>query len=249
MVRKLIQIDEEKCNGCCLCVSACHEGAIEIIDGKAKLVSDEYCDGLGDCLPECPQDAISIIERKAAPFDEESVKERKKALAAEKKNENKMACGCPGSLERLLEKGEEKQCVCDLGEKQETQAQSCCSSELKQWPVQLALLNPKASYLKGSNLLIAADCTAYAYGSFHQDFIKDRITLIGCPKLDDNDYYTEKLVEILIQSTPKSITVVRMEVPCCGGLVRAVKEAMLRTETILPYSEIVISTDGRIISN
>ena len=281
MIRKIIQIDEEKCDGCGLCVAACHEGAIELIDGKAKLVSDEYCDGLGDCLPQCPQGAITMIERKAAPFDEVSVRKRQKALAEkrneelttcscpgsmgkviekdgddqcscghdEEKEESLLGCGCPGSMARVLEKNEGGECSCEQNGGKQVQAQSCCRSELRQWPVQLSLVNPGASYLKNAHLLIAADCTAYAYGSFHQEFIRDRITLIGCPKLDDSNYYTEKLTEIFKKNTPKSITVVRMEVPCCGGIIRAVKEAMLRTETIVPYNEVVISTEGHIINN
>lgn len=212
MKRKIVQIHEEKCNGCGICVNACHEGAIKLIDGKAKLISDEYCDGLGDCLPGCPVGAIEIIEREAVDYSEEAVLKLKE-------NKNK-------KVEMTLNLG---------------------NSELRQWPVQLKLINTKASYLKGADLLVAADCTAYAYADFHKDFIKDHITVIGCPKLDDVKYYKDKLVEILKTSDLNSLTVVRMEVPCCGGIVNAIKTAMLEAQTIIPYKEVVISTEGNIL--
>lgn len=212
MKRKIVQIHEEKCNGCGICVNACHEGAIKLIDGKAKLISDEYCDGLGDCLPGCPMGAIEIIERDAVDYSEEAVQKLKE------------------------EKIKKEDMTLNLG-----------ASELRQWPVQLKLINTNAGYLKGADLLVAADCTAYAYADFHKDFIKDHRTVIGCPKLDDVEYYKDKLVEILKTSNLNSLTVVRMEVTCCGGIVNAVKTAMLEAQTIIPYKEVIISTEGNII--
>ncbi len=235
MKRKIVEINEDKCNGCGLCAKACHEGAIQMINGKAKLLSDEYCDGLGDCLPACPADAIKIVEREAAAYDEDKVKARMEAKKAP------MPCGCPGTAERKLER---RAVPVKKVEAVEADAQI---SELRQWPVQLKLINTKASFWENADLLIAADCTAYAYAGFHKDFIKDHITVIGCPKLDDNKYYEEKLAEILKNNNIKSITVVRMEVPCCGGIVSAVKNAMLASQVIVPYREVTISTDGNII--
>jgi ferredoxin len=245
MKRKIISIDEEKCNGCGLCAKACHEGAIEMVDSKAKLISDEYCDGLGDCLPECPTGAIQIIEREAAAYDEEAVQKRMAERQAKMESQKSLPCGCPGSAERtLVRKPAENRSVpeekCDCG--------SDCASELRQWPVQLELVNSKAHYFKGADLLVAADCVAYAYANFHKDFIKNHITVIGCPKLDDIEYYKEKLTDILKNNDIKSITVVRMEVPCCGGIVHAVKSAMLNSHIIVPYREVVISTEGEIVS-
>jgi ferredoxin len=238
--RKIVHIHEDKCNGCGLCVEACHEGAIEMVDGKARLVSDEYCDGLGDCLPACPVGAIEIIERESKPFDEELVKERMEEIQKAKKAP--MPCGCPGTMAKTIER---KQAAIKEDEvKDETKVE--LQSQLMQWPVQLSLINPDASYLEHPNWLIAADCTAFAYGKFHEDFIKNHITMIGCPKLDDIEYYTDKLTEILQKHEPKSITVVRMEVPCCTGIVAAVKKAMLKAEKIVNYREIIISTSGEI---
>ncbi|AFV03229.1 Ferredoxin 3 fused to putative domain protein [Dehalobacter sp. UNSWDHB] len=232
MIRKIIEIDQEKCNGCGLCVSACHEGALQLVHGKAVLVSDEYCDGLGDCLPECPTGAIQIIEREATGYNEELVK----AKLAQKKE--KPGCSCPGTIAAMIKKtpAGEKQDSGDIGAER--------PSELRQWPVQLNLINPQASYLKNADLLVAADCTAYAYASFHEKFMKDRITLIGCPKLDDNDYYTEKIAEIIRINHPQSIKVVRMDVPCCSGIVRAVKTAMVQVGISVPYSEVIIDYRG-----
>ncbi|WP_026893646.1 4Fe-4S dicluster domain-containing protein [Clostridiisalibacter paucivorans] len=243
MKRKIININQEKCNGCGLCVTACHEGAIEMVNGKAQLVSDEYCDGLGDCLPECPTGAITMIEREAAAYDDDAVKkrmaERKKA-----KEDKPMPCGCPGTAAKVIER---KSTATDK-KAPEKVASEHMSSELRQWPVQLNLINTKASYLDGADLLIAADCTAYAYANFHRDFIKGHITIIGCPKLDDNKYYEEKLTEILNENDIKSIKVVRMSVPCCGGIVQSVKNAMLKSSKIVPYSEIIVSPEGEIVS-
>jgi len=235
MKRKIVEINEEKCNGCGLCAKACHEGAIQMKDGKAKLISDEYCDGLGDCLPACPADAIKIVEREALDYDEAAVKEK-----MEKSLKNPLPCGCPGTAERKIERKQISYRKAEVPEVNEV-------SELRQWPVQLKLVNTKAGFLENADLLIAADCTAYAYAGFHRDFIKDHVTVIGCPKLDDNKYYEEKLSEILVNNNVKSITVVRMEVPCCGGIVSAVKSAMLSAKVIVPYKEVTISTDGSII--
>ena len=246
MIRKIVNIDKEKCNGCGLCVTACHEGAIELIDGKAVLVSDEYCDGLGDCLPECPTGAIKIVEREAAEYNEELVEKRMAMKKSAEENKEKMPCGCPGTMAKAI-KRPVKNVNLNIKEKtKKSDERMDMDSELQQWPVQIKLVNTKAPYLQDANLLIAGDCTAYAYGNFHKKFIKDRITLIGCPKLDDNEYYKEKIAEILKNNNIKSITVVRMEVPCCGGIVNAVKQAMLKSETIVPFNEVIISTDGRI---
>lgn len=247
MKRKIVSIDEKKCNGCGLCVEGCHEGAIELIDGKAKLVSDEYCDGLGDCLPQCPTGAIEIIERESKEYDEEAVKKRMAERTNEKSSSKPMPCGCPGTMAKKIERKTLNVTNNNIVKAKEISLDMPIQSQLSQWPVQLKLVNPNAQYFKNANLLVAADCTAYAYANFHNDFIKDHITVIGCPKLDDNEYYKEKLAEIIKNNNIKSITVVRMEVPCCGGIVSAVKEAMLRSQTIVPYKEVTISTDGNIL--
>ncbi len=225
MIRKIINIDEQKCNGCGLCVNACHEGAIEMVDGKAKLTREDYCDGLGDCLPTCPMNAISFIEKEAPAYNEQAVIS----------NKNKLPCGCPGTKSKAI--------------KREDFTQSgFVPSRLPQWPCQLKLVPVNAPYFDNANLLIAADCTAYAYGNFHNDFIKNRITLIGCPKLDEGDY-AEKLTEILKNNNIKSINVVRMEVPCCSGIENAVKKALLNSGKFIPWQITVISTDGKILDN
>lgn len=241
MERKIVQIHEEKCNGCGICVNACHEGAIKLIDGKAKLISDEYCDGLGDCLPGCPMGAIEIIEREAVDYSEEAVEKLKQEKIKKGEMKLNLGGGCMSSKAKIIERKPS-----DAPKKVE-ESQNLNASELRQWPVQLKLINTNAGYLKGADLLVAADCTAYAYADFHKDFIKDHITVIGCPKLDDVEYYKDKLVEILKTSDLKSLTVVRMEVPCCGGIVNAVKTAMLEAQTIIPYKEVVISTEGNIL--
>ncbi|WP_333860908.1 ATP-binding protein [Clostridium sp.] len=245
MIRKIVDINEEKCNGCGLCAEACHENAIELVEGKAKLISDEYCDGLGDCLPECPTGAITIIERESKAYDEELVIKRIEEMK-KIKEEKPMPCGCPGTaakkIKRVLNKNKVKAINTENVSEEENN-----TSQLNQWPVQLKLVNSNADYLKESNLLVAADCTAYAYGNFHQDFIKNHITVIGCPKLDDIKYYEDKFVEIIKNNNLKSITVVRMEVPCCSGIINAVKAAMLKAQIILPYREVIISTEGNII--
>jgi len=258
--RNIVSIDESKCNGCGLCIDACHEGAIEIIDGKARLISDEYCDGLGDCLPECPKGAIEIIEREADAYDEVKVQKRieerkyaeenKQAKEVKKSEENKyaeeidkepLACGCPGSAARMIQRNTDEKKKIPVAEEEQRQ------SELRQWPVQLNLVNTRAEYFNNADLLVAADCTAYAYADFHKDYIKGRITVIGCPKLDNVDYYKDKLCDILANNNIKSITVVRMQVPCCGGIVKAVKTAMLETQVIVPYNEVIITPDGSVL--
>ena len=235
MVRRVIQIDEEKCNGCGICAEACHEGAIGIVDGKAKLLRDDFCDGLGDCLPNCPVGAISFIEREAAAYDEAAVQENKKKQM--QAMGQAPVGGCPGSRMRQLERkpAEENQ-----------NAGSPVSSQLRQWPVQIKLAPVNAPYFDGAKLLIAADCTAYAYGSFHQDFIRGKVTLIGCPKLDDVDY-SEKLTEIIRNNDIKSVTVVRMEVPCCGGLEHAAVTALKNSGKFIPWNVVTISIDGKIL--
>ena len=232
MYRKIINIDEEKCSGCGACAAACHEGAIGMVNGKAKLMRDDYCDGLGDCLPACPTGAITFVERDAAAYDEAAVKESKQQRASS------LPCGCPGTQSRAIEHKE-----CDCGG-HEGGAEP--TSRLSQWPVQIKLAPVNAPYFDGARLLIAADCTAYAYAGFHEKFIRGRITLVGCPKLDGVDY-SEKLTEILRRNDIKSVTVVRMEVPCCGGLENAVKNALMASGKFIPWQVVTISTDGRIL--
>ncbi len=231
MIRKIIKIDKEKCNGCGACASACHEGAIEMADGKAVLTREDYCDGLGDCLPACPTGAITFEEREAPEYNEKAVFEAKKAKAAP------LPCGCPGTHAKKIERSA---CECN----QETAP--AVHSQLNQWPVQIKLAPVNAPYFDNANLLIAADCTAYAYGNFHGDFMKNRITLIGCPKLDEGDY-VEKLTRIIALNNIKSVTVARMEVPCCGGIENAVKRALMASGKFIPWRVVTISTDGRIL--
>ena len=205
MKRKIVEIDETKCTGCGLCANACHEGAIAMVDGKAKLVKDDYCDGMGDCLPECPAGAIKIVEREAAAYDEKAVQERNSQLTTH-------------------------------------------NSQLSQWPCQIRLVPVKAPFFNGAKLLIAADCTAYAYANFHQEFMRGKVTIVGCPKLDPVDY-SEKLTEILRENDIKSVTIVRMEVPCCGGLEMAAKRALQESGKFIPWQVITLSLDGRIIDS
>ena len=235
MIRKIIKIDEEKCNGCGLCMSACHEGAIglDIVSGKAKLLRDDYCDGLGNCLPVCPMGAISFEEREAAAFDEAAVK-----ASIENSQPETLACGCPGTHSKPLN----RESNCDKVHKQATFAET----HLNQWPVQIKLVPVNAPYFSGANLLIAADCAAYAYGNFHNDYMKNRITIIGCPKLDEGDY-AEKLTAILSNNDLKSVTVARMEVPCCGGIENAVKTALRDCGKLILWQIVIISTDGKIL--
>lgn len=229
MIRKIIKINEEKCNGCGACVSACHEGAIVMINGKAKLLREDYCDGLGDCLPACPTGAISFEEREAPAYNEEAVLVSKKKKAS-------LPCGCSGTQSKAIMRG-----------KLDISAPSApISSQLSQWPVQIKLVPVNAPYFNGANLLVAADCTAFAYGNFHNEFMRKHITLIGCPKLDNVDY-TEKLTAIIANNDIKSVVVARMEVPCCGGIENAVKKALMSSGKFIPWRIVTISTDGRIL--
>ncbi len=234
MKRKIITIDEAKCNGCGLCVEACHEGAIGLVDGKAKLLRDDYCDGLGDCLPACPTDAISFEEREAAAYDKEAVlknmQNRQKAQP--------LPCGCPGTQSKMIERKATQNAT--------PAAPMAMESQLSQWPVQIKLVPVNAPYFNGAHLLVAADCTAFSYGNFHNDFIRGKATVIGCPKLDEVDY-AEKLTQILAQNDIKSVTVVRMSVPCCGGIVEAVKNALHASGKMIPWSVTVVDTDGSIL--
>lgn len=228
MKRKIVEIDEKLCNGCGLCAGACHEGAIGMVNGKAKLLRDDYCDGLGDCLPACPTGAITIVEREAVPFDAAAVAQHKEAAP--------LPCGCPGTAARKLESREPERSV----------LREAAVSRLSQWPLQIRLVPVKAPFYHNANLLIAADCTAFAYGDFHERFMKNHVTIVGCPKLDPVDY-ADKLTEIIRDNEIKSVTVVRMEVPCCGGLEQAVKTALRQSGKFIPWQVVVLSTDGRIL--
>lgn len=275
MVRRVIEIDEEACIGCGLCANACHEGAIGMVNGKAKLMRDDYCDGFGDCLPACPVDAIKFIEREAAAYDEAAVLAAKKAKetanklnsamnniqnngienTTQKAMENSLnvninygshrdadmiePCGCPGTRAKTIVHDNDS---CNTNNTVSGKIQS----ELTQWPVQIQLLPVTAPFYHNANFLIAADCTAYAYGDFHRQFVKNRTVLVGCPKLDDADYQS-KLTAIISQNDIKSVTIVRMEVPCCGGLENAAKEALRASGKFIPWQVVTISTDGRIL--
>lgn len=231
MVRKIIRIDEEKCNGCGACAAACHEGAIEMVDGVAKLTREDYCDGLGDCLPACPMDAITFEEREAPAYNEAAVLQNKM-----KKASAKLPCGCPGTQAKAI-KREAPMPAANT---------ASVTSQLSQWPCQIKLVPVNAPYYDNANLLVAADCTAFAYGNFHNEFIRNHITLIGCPKLDEGDY-AEKLTQIIANNNIKSVKIVRMQVPCCGGLENAVKRALQASGKFIPWQVVTISTDGRII--
>ncbi len=232
MIRKIIQIDEDKCNGCGACAQACHEGAIGMVNGKAKLLRDDYCDGLGDCLPACPTGAITFVEREAAAYDEQAVLSAKGAKAAQAE----VHIGCPGHQMHRFQREESPQAP---------EASATGVSQLSQWPVQIKLAPVNAPYFNGAKLLIAADCTAYAYARFHEDFIRGKITLVGCPKLDGVDY-SEKLAEIIRQNEVEGVTIVRMEVPCCGGLELAAKKALQASGKFIPWQVVTISLDGKI---
>lgn len=234
MLRRIIHIDKEKCNGCGACAAACHEGAIGMVEGKAQLLRDDYCDGLGDCLPTCPTGAITFEEREAAAYDEAAVKAQ---MAA--KGMKIPLGGCPGSA--LHSFAPQSPAVSPVAA-QAVKPQS----QLAQWPVQIKLAPVKAPYFDGAKLLIAADCTAYAYANFHQEFMGGKVTLIGCPKLDSVDY-AEKLTEIIRQNDIKSVTVVRMEVPCCGGIEQAVKTALQNSGKFMPWQVVTLSLDGKIL--
>ena len=287
MKRRIIEIDQTKCNGCGACAAACHEGAIAMVDGKAKLMRDDYCDGLGDCLPTCPTNAITFVEREAAAYDEQAVMLNKQAKLAASGGSVPSGCpgsqakvithtGCPGSQAKVINHGTAEAspaahagcpgsnahaishagCPGSAAKSIEPAAADVPAnasvpyaepvSQLSQWPVQIKLVPIKAPYFDGAKLLIAADCTAYAYAGFHERFIKGHITLIGCPKLDSVDY-SEKLTEIIRENNIKSVTIVRMEVPCCGGLQNAAVTALQNSGKFIPWQVVTISTDGRIL--
>ena len=261
MKRKIVEIDEAKCTGCGLCANACHEGAIAMVDGKAKLVKDDYCDGMGDCLPECPAGAIRIVEREAAAYDEKAVQERKAAKMQEQMKSGGMALhqerhtpppggldrrslgggGCPGKAMRQFNRSTEPAAA-------QAPGTAVSQSQLAQWPCQIRLVPVKAPFFQGAKLLIAADCTAYAYANFHQEFMHGKVTIVGCPKLDPVDY-SEKLTEIIRENDIKSVTIVRMEVPCCGGLEIAAKKALQASGKFIPWQVVTLSLDGRIIDS
>ena len=230
MIRRIIHIDQARCNGCGLCAKACHEGAIGMVEGKAKLLRDDYCDGLGDCLPACPTGAITFVEREAAAYDEAAVQANKA------KGAGAAAGGCPGSRAQMLHRAEKDVAPSDTP----------APSQLRQWPVQIKLAPVNAPYFDGAHLLVAADCAAYAYGNFHAGFMAGKVTLIGCPKLDGVNY-SEKLTEILRQNDIRSLTVVRMEVPCCGGIEHAAVTALKNSGKFIPWQVVTLSTDGRVL--
>lgn len=278
MIRKIIKIDEEKCNGCGICATACHEGAIDIVDGKAKLVREHYCDGLGDCLPACPTGAITFEEREAPAYDDAAVKktqeehkktamnmsineimqiedenERRKLMIAKTKEagdtNQTMHRGCPGSRMRQLKNSGVNSGACPSSNQdfQNTQFQAKPVSQLAQWPCQIKLVPTKAPFFEGAKLLIAADCSAYAYANMHAEFMRGKTTIIGCPKLDDIDY-SNKLTEIISNNDIREVTIVRMEVPCCGGLELAAKKALQASGKFIPWQVVTISIDGKILN-
>lgn len=240
-MRKIIKIDESKCDGCGLCASACHEGAIAMVDGKARLISDSYCDGLGDCIGECPRGAISFETREAAPYDEAAVKERMARRQKEAGAGEKLPCGCPGTMARQLKTEPAKPAA---EAKKERRAQE---SELRNWPVQLKLVPVQAPYLEGAELLIAAGCTAFAYRGFHSDILPGKVCLVGCPKFDDAELYIDKLTQIIKLNKVPQIDVTYMEVPCCGGLVKLVEKAIMQSCEPVTLNLIKISLDGKIL--
>lgn len=250
MIRQIIHIDEEKCNGCGACASACHEGAIDMIDGKAKLVREHYCDGLGDCLPACPTGAITFEEREAPEYDEEAVRKSKleKFMAEKTAGGGKMPPegGCPGS--RMMQFKREEVAAPAPATAAAAAPAHVPTSQLAQWPCQIKLVPVNAPYFDGAKLLIAADCTAYAYANIHEEFMKGKVTIVGCPKLDAIDY-SEKLRQIIEGNNIKSVTILRMEVPCCGGLEFAAKKAMQESGKFIPWNVVTFSVDGKILED
>lgn len=236
MIRKIIQIDEEKCNGCGACAEACHEGAIGMVNGKAKLLRDDYCDGLGDCLPTCPTGAISFVEREAAAYDEKAVQENIRKKQEQSHTSAAPHGGCPGSQMQRIQRSQESARSNPVS----------AESQLGQWPCQIKLVPVNAPYFDGAKLLIAADCSAYAYARMHDEFMRGKITIIGCPKLDSVDY-SEKLTQIIENNNIQSVTIVRMEVPCCGGLEMAAKKALQSSGKFIPWQVVTISIDGKIL--
>lgn len=254
VIRKIVEIDESKCDGCGICVTACAEGALKIVNGKARLVSDKYCDSLGACLPSCPQDAISIVEREAEPFSEEAVK----AYLSKNVGEQDQAFTCPSATIKQFDKEETLPCGCpsssvtqfkQTSRASEAKESGSQASELSHWPVQLTLVPPGAPFLQGADVLLAADCTAFACGGFHSRFLKGRALLVACPKLDNFEAHLAKLTAILRQSDIRSLTVLRMEVPCCSGLTRLVMQAIVSSNKELPFKEIVINSRGDTVSH
>ena len=247
MKRKIVTIDPSLCNGCGLCISACHEGALKLVDGKAKLVSDSYCDGLGACLPECPTGAIKIVERESAPYDEAAVMARQAAAkghaAPAPAPARPLPCGCPGSMAKAIARP-----APSAAQAAPSAPAGAPASELTTWPVQIKLVPVNAPYLKNAALLIAADCSAFAYPDIHRRFMANKVTLIGCPKLDEGDY-SEKLTALLQANEIKSVTVLRMEVPCCVGIATAVQRALQASGKTIPWQVVTISTDGRILED
>lgn len=247
MKRKIVSIDSELCNGCGLCVKACHEGALQMIGGKAVLVSDSYCDGLGDCLPECPTGAIKIVERESAPYDEAAVMARQAAAkghaAPAPAPARPLPCGCPGSMAKAIARP-----APSAAQAASSAPAGAPASELTTWPVQIKLVPVNAPYLANASLLVAADCTAFAYADIHRKFMRNKVTLVGCPKLDEGDY-SEKLGAILAANDIKSVTVLRMEVPCCGGIAAAVKTALQKSGKMIPWQVVTIATDGGILED
>lgn len=263
MIRQIIHIDKEKCNGCGACASACHEGAIEMVNGKATLTRDDYCDGMGDCLPHCPTGAITFTEREAAAYDEKAVEQHKQNknsgtavnsgtsvnssdAAHSNNNAERVFSGCPGHALRTFNRENQNFSTKSEEERAGNGKSFRVTSQLAQWPCQIRLVPVNAPYFNGAKLLIAADCTAYAYANMHGEFMRGKITIIGCPKLDDADY-TEKLTEIIKNNDVKSLTVIRMEVPCCGGLERAAVTALKNSGKFIPWQVITVSVDGNII--
>ncbi|MDR3345832.1 MAG: 4Fe-4S binding protein [Campylobacteraceae bacterium] len=236
MIRKIIVIDEEKCDGCGICINACEEGAIGLVEGKAKLLRDDYCDGFGNCLPACPVGAITFTQREALAYDEEAVKKN----ITKQAEQTPLPCGCPGASSKVLKKSS------GGGAPGRFDFAAAPKSQLNQWPVQIKLIPISAPYFENAHLLVAADCAAYANGNFHNEFMKNKITIIGCPKLDEGDY-TKKLTEIITQNNIKSVTVVRMEVPCCFGIENAVVNALKNSSKMLPWRSVVLSLEGEVM--